>query len=180
MAIVRKFSALTAATVVVAAGLVASGCSTTKETSSTTTTETSAATTTTAAGTTTAAATTRAAPTTAKPADVKSLVPTPANTAETKGPDAIANDGVHLHFQVNGAPKEVMDAFKIDLEGKGWDVTTIVTSDNGGGGGGATYTGTNGAAYGVFDGGGYDNKTYLDVCTWPTKPADPNCARGER
>ena len=173
MAIVRKFSALTAATVVVAAGLVASGCSTTKETSSTTTTETSAATTTTAAETTTAAATT------AKPADVKSLVPTPANTAETKGPDAIANDGVHLHFQVNGAPKEVMDAFKIDLEGKGWDVTTIVTSDNGGGGG-ATYTGTNGAAYGVFDGGGYDNKTYLDVCTWPTKPADPNCARGER
>ncbi|HNM86958.1 MAG: hypothetical protein U0Q20_11690 [Mycobacterium sp.] len=173
MAIVRKFSALTAATVVVAAGLVASGCSTTKETSSTTTTEASAATTTTAAETTTAAATT------AKPADVKSLVPTPANTAETKGPDAIANDGVHLHFQVNGAPKEVMDAFKIDLEGKGWDVTTIVTSDNGGGGG-ATYTGTNGAAYGVFDGGGYDNKTYLDVCTWPTKPADPNCARGER
>ena len=173
MAIVRKFSALTAATVVVAAGLVASGCSTTKETSSTTTTEASAATTTTAAETTTPAATT------AKPADVKSLVPTPANTAETKGPDAIANDGVHLHFQVNGAPKEVMDAFKIDLEGKGWDVTTIVTSDNGGGGG-ATYTGTNGAAYGVFDGGGYDNKTYLDVCTWPTKPADPNCARGER
>ena len=173
MAIVRKFSALTAATVVVEAGLVASGCSTTKETSSTTTTEAAAATTTTAAETTTAAATT------AKPADVKSLVPTPANTAETKGPDAIANDGVHLHFQVNGAPKEVMDAFKIDLEGKGWDVTTIVTSDNGGGGG-ATYTGTNGAAYGVFDGGGYDNKTYLDVCTWPTKPADPNCARGER
>ena len=173
MAIVRKFSALTAATVVVTAGLVASGCSTTKETSSTTTMEASAATTTTAAQTTTAAATT------AKPADVKSLVPTPANTAETKGPDAIANDGVHLHFQVNGAPKEVMDAFKIDLEGKGWDVTTIVTSDNGGGGG-ATYTGTNGAAYGVFDGGGYDNKTYLDVCTWPTKPADTNCARGER
>ena len=173
MAIVRKFSALTAATVVVAAGLVASGCSTTKETSSTTTTEASAATTTTAAETTTAAATT------AKPADVKSLVPTPANTAETKGPDAIANDGVHLHFQVNGAPKEVMDAFKIDLEGKGWDVTTIVTSDNGGGGG-ATYTGTNGAAYGVFDGGGYDNKTYLDVCTWPTKPAEPNCTRGKR
>lgn len=107
-------------------------------------------------------------------------MPTPANTATTKGPDAIADDGVHLHFQVDGAPAAVMDAFKTDLTGKGWDVTTIVTSAGEGGGGGATYTGTNGDAYGVFDGGGYQNKTFIDVCTWPTKPAVPTCNRGDR
>lgn len=163
MADIRTFSALAAAAAAV--GIIASGCSPTNEEASTaTTTEASAS----------------AAATTAKAADLKSLVPTPANTAVTKGPDAIANDGAHLHFQVDGAPKEVMNAFKADLQRKGWDVTTIVTSLNGGAGGGATYTGTNGEAYGVFDGGGYDNKTYVDVCTWPTKPADPNCARGER
>jgi hypothetical protein len=32
----------------------------------------------------------------------------------------------------------------------------------------------------VFDGGGYQSNTYIDVCTWPTKPANPNCRRGER
>ncbi len=168
MARVRNFSTMTAATVaMVTVGIAASGCSPTKEAASTATATTEA----------TAPATTSHA---AASTDLKSLVPTPANTADTKGPDTIPNDGVHLHFQVNGAPAEVMAAFKADLKSKGWDVTTIVTSGGGGGGGGATYTGTNGDAYGVFDGGGYDTKTFLDVCTWPTKPADPNCTRGDR
>lgn len=162
MAVIRTFSALAAAAAAV--GIIASGCSPTNEEASTaTTTEASAS----------------AAATTAKAADLKSLVPTPANTAVTKGPDAIANDGAHLHFQVDGAPKEVMNAFKADLQRKGWDVTTIVTSLNGGAGGGATYTGTNGEAYGVFDGGGYQDKTWIDVCAWPSKPANPNCQRGD-
>ena len=51
-------------------------------------------------------------------------------------------------------------------------MTPVVTSA-----GGATYTGTHGDAYGVFDGGGYQNTTYLDVCAWPSKPANPNCWR---
>ena len=58
-------------------------------------------------------------------------------------------------------------------------VTTIITS-GGSGGGGATYTGTHGEAYGVFDGGGFNTTTYLDVCAWPTKPAEPNCSRSQR
>ena len=82
-----------------------------------------------------------------------------------------------MYYQVNGAPTAVLDAYKAALEAKGWDVTTITTSGNDGGGGGATYTGTNGDAYGVFDGGGYQSTTYLDVCTWPAKPANPNCNR---
>lgn len=172
MAFVRNLSTMTVASAaLVTVGIVASGCSPTKEAASTAT-STSAATT---ASSAPAATTPAPAPT-----DLKSLVPTPANTAVTKGPDAIPNDGVHLHFQVNGAPAEVMAAFKTDLAGKGWDVTTVVTSSGDGGGGGATYTGTNGAAYGVFDGGGYAAKTFVDVCTWPTKPAEPKCDRGDR
>ena len=107
-------------------------------------------------------------------------MPTPADTQQTKGPDGIPDGGIHLHYQVNGAPSDVMAAYKAALEAKAWALTTIVTSGNGGGGGGATYTGTNGDAYGVFDGGGFDKTTYLDVCTWASKPADPNCTRGDR
>ncbi|HKP42069.1 hypothetical protein [Mycobacterium sp.] len=109
---------------------------------------------------------------------MQSLLPTPPNSQQTKGPDNIADSGIHTYFQVNGSPNEVMDAYKAALEGKGWQVTTIVTSNGGGGGGGATYTGTNGDAYGVFDGGGFETTTYLNVCAWPTKPANPNCSRG--
>lgn len=131
------------------------------------------------------------APTTASPASttasaapvgadkLPSLVPTPANSQKTKGPDTIADGGIHLYFQVNGSPTDVMNAYKAALEDKGWEVTTMVTS-GGQGGGGATYTGTNGSAYGVFDGGGYNATTYLDVCAWPAKPANPNCSRGDR
>lgn len=111
-------------------------------------------------------------------ADLKSLVPTPANTTTNKGPDSIADNGIHQYFEVNGAPTDVMNTFKAALEGKGWEVSTIVSSGGGQGGGGATYTATHGDAYGVFDGGGYGTTTYIDACTWPAKPANPNCQRG--
>lgn len=113
-------------------------------------------------------------------AQLPSLIPTPAGSQTTKGPDGIPDNGIHLHFQVNGAPNDVLSAYKAALESKGWAVNTIVTSGGGGGGGGATYTGTNGSAYGVFDGGGFNTTTFLDVCTWPAKPANPNCTRGDR
>ncbi|TVY03818.1 hypothetical protein FPV58_10270 [Mycolicibacterium porcinum] len=108
-----------------------------------------------------------------------SLLPTPADVQQTKGPDDIADGGIHLHYQVNGSPNDVMTAYKNALQSKGWALTTIISA-SGGGGGGATYTGTHGDAYGVFDGGGYANTTYIDVCTWAAKPANPNCSRGDR
>ncbi|OBB13516.1 hypothetical protein A5761_20170 [Mycolicibacterium setense] len=122
------------------------------------------------------ATTTTAAPTGEA---LTSLLPTPADVQQTKGPDDIADGGIHLHYQANGSPTDVMTAYKNALQGKGWALTTIISS-SGGGGGGATYTGTHGDAYGVFDGGGYANTTYIDICTWPAKPADPNCSRGDR
>lgn len=114
----------------------------------------------------------------ASPAQLQALVPTPAGTAQTYGPDALADNGIHLSFKVTGSPTDVVTAYKAALEGKGWAVTTIVSSDGGpGGGGGATYTGTHGDNYGVFDGGGHGTETYLNVCAWPAKPAQPNCSR---
>ncbi|WP_273735942.1 hypothetical protein [Mycolicibacterium septicum] len=150
----------------IAIGLAATACSPV--------TEKAAATTTTAPPATTV--TTSAA---AGGESLTSLLPTPADVQQTKGPDDIADGGIHLHYQVNGAPDAVMTAYKNALQGKGWALTTIISS-SGGGGGGATYTGTHGDAYGVFDGGGYANSTYIDVCTWPAKPANPNCSRSDR
>ncbi|OBC15349.1 hypothetical protein A5784_02715 [Mycobacterium sp. 852013-50091_SCH5140682] len=112
--------------------------------------------------------------------DLPSLIPAPADTQQTKGPNQIADNGIHMFYQVNGAPNDVLNAYKSALESKGWQVTTIVTSAGGSSGGGATYTGTHGDAYGVFDGGGYNTSTFIDVCTWPAKPANPNCSRSDR
>ena len=108
------------------------------------------------------------------------LIPAPVGTEHTDGPDTIADNGIHLHYVVNGAPADVVAAYKGALQGQGWKVTTIVTSGGGNGGGaGATYTGTHdGGAYGVFDGGGFGATTYVNVCVWPSQPAEPNCGRG--
>lgn len=157
--------------VAVTVGLVAAACSSTSSVA-----ETTEATTTTPAATTTSQAAT--AP--VDSGELPSLIPVPANS-EAKGPETIPNDGVHLHYKVNGAPNDVMQAYKTGLTDKGWAVTTIVSSGGGEGeGGGATFTGTHGEAYGVFDGGGFANTTFIDVCAWTAKPADPNCSRGER
>ncbi|MEZ0051525.1 hypothetical protein ABIA30_002533 [Mycobacterium sp. MAA66] len=111
-------------------------------------------------------------------AQLQSLVPTPVGTQRTDGPDPVADNGIHLHFAVGGAPAEVMDAYKAALQAKGWSLTTIVSSVGGpGGGGGATYTGTHGDNYAVFDGGGWSDGTHVNVCAWPAKPAEPNCSR---
>ncbi len=110
---------------------------------------------------------------------LQSLVPTPPNTQRTDGPDAIPNNGIHLHFLVNGSPTEVMDSYKTALEAKGWAVT-VVTSGGWGGAGGATYTGTQGNTYGVFGGGGSPSTTDISACAWPSQPANPNCGGSNR
>lgn len=102
------------------------------------------------------------------------LVPAPANTASTTGIDPISDNGFQRKFVVNGVPTRVMDAYKKALVRKGWQMSTITSADHGDGGG-ATLIGTKGAVFGVFDGGGYKNTTYLEVCVWPTRPANPNC-----
>jgi hypothetical protein len=96
---------------------------------------------------------------------LKSLIPTPVNTTRTDGPDLIHDNGIHLHFLVNGSPTDVMSAYKTALQGMSWSVT--VQSSGGGGGGG-----------GVFSGGGYGGVTDVNACAWPSQPANPDCGHG--
>ncbi len=111
--------------------------------------------------------------------NLQSLVPVPANTQRADGPNSIHDNGIHLHFFVNGSPTDVMNAYQPALQGKGWAVT-VQNSGGGGGGGGATYTGTNGNSYGVFTGGGYGSTTDVDACVWPAKPPTTDCGSGNR
>jgi hypothetical protein len=116
----RNAYALVAAAMAI--GLVASGCSSSPNTTKTTSP--------------------------ASATQLQSLIPTPANTQRTDGPVSIPDNGIHMHFLVNGLATDVLDTYKTALEGKGWAVT-VVSSGGWGGAGGATYTGTQGDTYGV-------------------------------
>ena len=169
----RNTYALAAAAMTI--GLVASACGSSPHSSTTPTGTTTSTTSKTVESTTTTSQT--ATTTTSGSTHLQSLIPAPANSQRTDGPDSIHDNGIHTHFLVNGSPAPVMDAYKTALEGNGWALT-VENSGAGGGGGGATYTGTNGDAYGVFIGGGYGSTTDVDACTWPSKPSNTNCGHG--
>ncbi len=171
-------------TVAAIAGCALAGCSSSSPSPAATTqaAASSAATSPSSASPATVASATSAAPSTATSTaasastDLPSLIPTPAGNQRTDGPDAIAENGIHQHFVVNGSPVDVMNAYKTALEGNGWTVTAT-NSGGGGGGGGATYTGTNGDAYGVFTGGGYGSISDVEACAWPSKPTSTDCGQ---
>ena len=110
---------------------------------------------------------------------LQSLMPAPANTQLTDGPASIPDDGIHMHFLVNGSATDILAAYKTALEHKGWAVT-VVSSEGWEGAGSATYTATRGMTYGVFTGGGAGSKTDLNACAWPSQPSNPNCGGGNR
>lgn len=110
---------------------------------------------------------------------LQSLIPTPANTQRTDGPTTMADNGIRMHFLVDGSGTAVLAAYKSALEGQGWTVT-VESSGGYGGYGGATYTGTRGDAYGVFTGGGPGGFTDVSACAWPSKPGNTNCGDSER
>ena len=153
-----------------AIGLVAAACS--NSSSSNTATQTSS----TASKTVTASVSQATTTTTAASAntDLQALIPVPANTTHTDGPDPVQENGIHLHFVVNGPPVEVMAAYKTALLGKNWSLI-LDSSSNGGSGGGATYTASNGNAFGFFNGGGWGSTVDIDSCAWPAKPSDTSC-----
>lgn len=153
--------------VMAAIALVAAGCGGSPNSSTATSTSTTISKTVTAS-------VSQATTTTSANTDVQPLIPVPPNTARTDGPDSIAENGIHLHFLVNGAPVDVMGAYKTALQQKNWSLI-VDSSSGGGGGGGATYTATNGNAFGVFNGGGWGSTTDIDACAWPSKPSDTSC-----
>lgn len=162
-------SSYTFATATMAIALVASGCGSSSNSGNTASSTPSGAATVSSQRTVTT--------TTGANTSLQALIPTPANTSRTDGPDALADEGVHTHFLVNGPPNDVMTAYKTALEGQGWAVT-VESSGGSGGGGGATYTGTNGGAFGVFTGGGYGSATDIDACAWPAKHSTDKCGHG--
>jgi hypothetical protein len=103
---------------------------------------------------------------------LRGLVPTPATTNRTDGPDSIHDGGIHLHFWAAGSPADVLGAYKAALLDGHW--TLIVDSSSGRG---TTYTARNGNTFGVFTGGGFGGATDIDACVWPSAPADKDCAR---
>lgn len=159
-----------------ATGLIAAGCGSSSDSSTVTETKTVTASSTQTAPTDTTTSTEQPTTTTTAGADtdLQSLIPTPANTQETDGPDSIRENGVHMHFKVDGAPVTTMDAYQADLESRGWAVT-VRNSGGGDRGGGASYTATNGDAYGVFTGGGHGTRTHIEACVWPTMPSNTEC-----
>lgn len=165
-----SYQTCAAAAAAMAIGLAAAGCSSSPNSSTATSTT---------ASQTISASVSQATTTSSTGTDLKSLIPTPANTNRTDGPDSIHDNGIHLHFFVNGSPTDVMSAYKTALQGKSWSVI-VDTSGGGGGGGGATYTASNGNAFGVFTGGGYGGTTDVDACAWPSQPTHPDCGRGNR
>lgn len=106
--------------------------------------------------------------------DLQSLIPTPAGSQHVDGPDVVHDSGIHMHFLVGGSPMDAMNAYESQLERTGWSLT-VQNAGGGHGGGGATVTGTNGAAYGVFTGGGYASTTDVDACVWASKPVTTSC-----
>ncbi|SPM42151.1 hypothetical protein MNAB215_4370 [Mycobacterium numidiamassiliense] len=153
--------------VMAAIGLAAAGCGSSPNSGTTTSTSTTISKTVTAS-------VSQATTTTGANTDLRPLIPVPPNTARTDGPDSIGENGIRLHFLVNGAPMDVMGAYKTALQQKNWSL--IVDSSSGGsGGGGATYTATNGNAFGMFNGGGWGGTTDIDACAWPSKPSDTSC-----
>lgn len=151
-----------------ALGLVVAACGNSPNSSTATSTSASSKTVTTTVS--------QATTTTSGNTDLQPLIPIPANTQRTDGPDSITENGIHLHFFVNGSPMDVMGAYKTALQGKSWSLI-VDSSSGGGGGGGATYTASNGNAFGVFSGGGYGGTTDIDACAWPSKPSDTSCGR---
>src|ERR1700757_4268083 len=112
MRVTRSTCALAAAAIAV--GLTASACNSSSE-SAAATTPPAATTSATAAATTTTQGSATATP---AGTDLQSLLPTPAQTQQTKGPNPIGDNGIHMFYEVTGAPNDVLNAYKSALEGK--------------------------------------------------------------
>ena len=82
--------------------------------------------------------------------------------------------GTHTLYRSTEAAGDVIRAYQATLQSDGW---TIVSSGGGGGsyGGGGGLTATKGAQYLVLSAGGPVGSTNIDLCVWPTRPADDDC-----
>jgi hypothetical protein len=134
----------------------------------------SAAPTTTAAGTPTTAA--------SKTADtavttVTNLSPACPGSGSPASSDAVHGGGTHTYYTLATTDyASVVTNCNSALTAAGW---TVASTGNNGygryGGGGSTVT--KGARYAVFAVGSSGSRTYMDVCVWPSRPANTNCGQ---
>lgn len=82
--------------------------------------------------------------------------------------------GTHIYYTSRQSAQDVMSAYRSTLEADGWTIDSM----GGGGsawGGNAGLTASKGAEYLVMSIGGETGATNIDLCVWPSKPADDNC-----
>lgn len=150
---------ITLAVCVLSVGLLLTACSSDKKSESPSTTATSGSSTTAAQ----ASSTTAAAGTT---------TPTIAGLTKT-GAKSIGDGGTMTTFTTSAAGNSIAGSYEPVVKAAGW----TVTSSGGGGGrwGGSGLSATKGAEYMVISAGGGGGTTYVDVCTWPSKPKNDDC-----
>ena len=129
--------------------------------------------------TTSGGATATTASTAARAATItgRDLAPACPSSGTPAATDAIASGGTHTSYTFATTDyASIVTACDSGLRAAGWTVTSTGGGGYGqyGGGGG---TATKGSVYGTFDVGSSGSGSYLDVCVWPTRPADTNCGQ---
>ena len=122
--------------------------------------------------------------TTSPAASTTSLTPycPPTNVAATQtGTKAIGSGGTETDYSVTTVKySDLLSICQIGMTQNGWTVTS-----SGGGGANSQYGGgglsaTKGSSYAAVEAGSGGSTVYLNVCVWPSKPADTNCGNNNQ
>ncbi len=122
--------------------------------------------------------------TTSSAASTTSLTPycPPTNVAATQtGTKAIGSGGTETDYSVTTVKySDLLAACQTGMTQNGWTVTS-----SGGGGANSQYGGgglsaIKGSSYAAVEAGSGGSTVYLNVCVWPSKPADTNCGNNNQ
>ena len=105
------------------------------------------------------------------------LAPACPSSGTPASSDAIQGGGTHTYYTFATTDyASLVTTATTALTAAGWTVASTGNSGYGQyGGGGSTVT--KGVRYATFDVGSSGTRTYMDVCVWPTKPANTNCGQ---
>jgi len=122
--------------------------------------------------------------TTSSAASTTSLTPycPPTNVAATQtGTKAIGSGGTETDYSVTTVKySDLLAGCQTGMTQNGWTVTS-----SGGGGANSQYGGgglsaIKGSSYAAVEAGSGGSTVYLNVCVWPSKPADTNCGNNNQ
>ena len=107
--------------------------------------------------------------------------PSPKVAATQTGTKAIGSGGTETDYSVTTAKySDLLAVCQTGMTQNGWTVTS-----SGGGGANSQYGGgglsaTKGSSYAAVEAGSGGSTVYLNVCVWPSKPADTNCGNNNQ